>query len=101
MAVAYFLQIPRMDEQTARKFDAIVNERRGSGQPEGGLYHAEGPNGAHGWWVFDVWESEAHCTRYFDQYVRPAASQLGLEMVEPRFLHVAWESGQAQGGPSD
>src|SRR5687768_15895659 len=45
MSVAYFFEIPQLDDGTAQQINAYINERLGNRQPDGGIYHAEGPDG--------------------------------------------------------
>lgn len=96
MAVAYFFDMPHGSD-VATQISAHINERRGSRQPEGGLYHAEGPSDTGGWWSFNVWASEAQFQTFFDTYVQPAVAHMGIDPVTPRRLEVAWDTSQVSG----
>lgn len=101
MSVAYFFEIPQLDDGTAQQINAYINERLGNRQPDGGIYHAEGPDGSGGRWSFNVWESEEHFTRFYDEFVRPAVEKVGVTPASPRRLDVSWDTSQISGRPSD
>ena len=100
MAVAFFFDMSQVTADMPAQFSAVVNERLGGRQPDGGVYHAEGPRESSGWWAFNVWESEAHFTRFFETYVRPAAEQVGMSPPEYRRLVIAWDTRQTPGESS-
>jgi hypothetical protein len=98
MAVAFFFDMSQVTADMAAQFSAAVNDRSGGKQPEGGVYHAEGPTEAEGWWAFNVWESEEHFTNFFETFVLPAAEQIGMAPPEYRRLVIAWDTSQVPGG---
>ena len=101
MSVAFFFEMPQVSPETAAQFSAYLNERLGPRQPEGGVFHAEGPDGSGGWWSFNVWASEAQFNRFYEDYVVPAAAHIGVERPGYRRLDMAWDTSQLPPSPSD
>ena len=85
MAVGMLLDAP---EGTQSDYEALTKEAFGSLQPseppEGLILHTAGPLLDGGWRVFDVWESEEHFWRFFDERLLPAAGELGQEPTAAR-----------------
>lgn len=50
--------------------------------PDGLLMHSAGPS-EDGWYVYDVWESEAHLQRFVQERLMPAMQELGAPIGEP------------------
>ncbi len=101
MSVAFFFEMPQVDAGTAAQFSAYINERLGPRQAEGGVFHAEGPDGRGGWWSFNVWASDGAFRRFFEAYVVPAAAHIGVDTPAYRRLEVAWDTSQVPASPSD
>lgn len=99
MTVAYFSDTPNVTREQNQQFSTFVQEQRGGPgvAPDGGLFHAEGPTDDGGWWGFDIWESEAHFTRFHETILVPAFAQAGLDTVQLRRLEVTWDSTQVPG----
>ncbi len=101
MAVAIFFDVPHITADMAAQVSAYVMEHSGARQPEGGRFHAEGPTASGGWWSFDVWDSQEHFARFFEEYVLPALEQAGGERPQYRRLYVTWDTSQAPGRPRE
>jgi hypothetical protein len=94
VSVAFFFEMPQVTADTAAQFSAHVREHLGSSQPDGGIFHAEGPDSSGGWWSFNVWESDDHFTRFLEQFVVPAMAHVGLTPPSYRRLDIAWDTSQ-------
>lgn len=58
--------------------------------PEGLLLHTAGESGQ-GWYVYDVWESQAHFQRFVDSKLGPALAEVGAAgsaRPEPQFFPI-------------
>ncbi len=54
ITVAYFFDMPQVDTTTASQVSGYIREALGSTQPEGSLFHGEGPIATGGWWTSNV-----------------------------------------------
>ena len=70
-------------EQLGEKiFGSRSNEFSPSEAPDGLIMHSAGPTDD-GWFVYDIWESEEHLQRFFQERLMPAAQELGGPAPSP------------------
>jgi hypothetical protein len=77
------------DDRSTTNYDAINGELNvDANPPDGGLFHTAGFTGTGLFRIFDVWESEAHWTRFRDERLMPivekAMAQAGADAKPPR-----------------
>jgi hypothetical protein len=105
MAVAFFSQWPKLGDQDSAAVAANIAEKinatLGGQPPDGAVYHAEGPSGDGGWWVFDVWTSDAACEAFTRDILAGALASVGIGANDGtvRRLAVQWDSSQMMGPP--
>ena len=93
MAVAMLVDNPEVSQETYDK----VREQMALVEPAGGIFHVAGPSPNGGWRVIEVWESEEHANRFFDDHLRPAFDAVGVSgRVQPQF----WPVHNYMPGPS-
>ena len=97
MAVAYFSKWAKSDTETAGRIAEYVNEKLQGRPPEGGLYHAEGPDGKGGFLTFNVWTSEEARESFVDQILNPALDSVNQPLGDVQKLDVSWDSSQMRG----
>ena len=69
MAVLMIGEVPNLTEEMyAGMVSQMMPRMRAS---EGFISHAGGPNPAGGWRVIEVWETEEHGKKWFDENVKP------------------------------
>jgi hypothetical protein len=51
--------------------------------PDGLIMHSAGPIEDGGWYVYDIWESQAHLDRFVEERLMPALKELGAPPGEP------------------
>lgn len=101
MTVAYFFDMPQVDPTIATHVSGYIREALGPAQPEGSVFHAEGPSTTGGWWSFNVWESDQAFNQFYTDFLVPAAEQAGIEAPPYRQLEVAWDTSQMPTESSD
>jgi len=86
MAVAFVFEASGVD---AAAYDAtmkgIGREALDADAPDGILSHLSGPT-ANGWFVVDVWESEAQAGAFYGSETFQSAVQANLPALEPRVV---------------
>jgi len=86
MAVAFVFEASGVD---AAAYDAtmkgIGREAVEADVPDGILSHLSGPT-ANGWFVVDVWESEAQAGAFYGSESFQSAVQANLPVLEPRVV---------------
>ena len=105
MVIAYYTSYPPglqsgsdTPESIAARVAERVNQRLGGKPPAGGIYHAEGPTDEGGWWVFDVWASDADFEAFRRDILQPAMDGIAIPPpAEMRRLQVWWDSSQRGG----
>jgi|SRR5688572_10476867 hypothetical protein len=97
MAVAYFTHWAQSDQEKAGRIASFINSKLQGRVPEGGLYHAEGPDGQGGYWTFNVWTSAEARDSFVDQTLKPALESESSPLGDVRILEVSWDS-QTLGG---
>jgi hypothetical protein len=98
VSVAYAFTMSH-DANVASRISAYINERLGPRQPEGGIFHAEGPSPMGGWWSFNVRGSDESFSAFFETFVVPAAGHVGIETRTYERLGVAWDTSQIPSEP--
>lgn len=100
MAAAFLARWPKVDGEDPTELSQRVNARimttLGQRPPEGNRFHAEGPTGDGGWWVFDLWENESNFAAFRANVLEPALISVGIDSRTGTFerLDVAWDSTQ-------
>ena len=60
--------------------------------PDGCLLHTAG-QGAQGWYIYDVWESQEHFQRFVEDKLRPASESIGAagggSPPQPQFFPIS------------
>lgn len=59
-----------------RIFGARSSEFSPRNAPDGLILHSAGPTDD-GWWVYDIWESQAHLQQFVEERFMPASRELG------------------------
>ena len=80
MAITVEFNVPAM---TGEQYDTVMKQlaERSLDHPQGRAYHVAGPNEG-GWFVLDVWESEAALNE-FAQTLMPILGSVGVEPPTP------------------
>jgi hypothetical protein len=98
MAVAYFGQWSKIEgrdsAEVSQQVSEQVNAKLGPNPPQGGVFHAEGPAEDGGWWVFDVWASDADAEAFNRDILAPILASAGVGAGNVQRLEVAWDSSQ-------
>jgi hypothetical protein len=93
MAVGVLIMMPGVTQEQYEK----VNEKmfgqhpmNPSDAPAGLIVHSAGPS-PEGWYVYDIWESQADFQRFGQERVAPAVQEvMGTEMnQQPQFFEIA------------
>lgn len=82
MAIAMLQIVPGRTQEDyeqvgERVFGARSLEFAPEQAPEGLILHSAGPT-EDGWWVYDIWASQADMQRFFDERLAPAMRDLGM-----------------------
>ena len=64
-----------MYDQVTEKMFGHPSPMRSEESPEGLIVHSAG-QGANGWYVYDIWESEAAFQRFMDEKLGPAVQEV-------------------------
>jgi len=60
-----------------------IRAQLGVERPSGGVFHVAGPSPNGGWRVIEVWISEEHADRFYEERFIPALRALGLAGTPP------------------
>lgn len=64
--------------------------------PDGCLIHSAGQS-EHGWYIYDIWESQEHFQRFVEEKLRPAMESLQGAMWRPATASVLPDLDARQG----
>ena len=79
MAVAMIVDNPNGSKDLYERIRELVGLER----PAGGICHLAGPGPDGGWRVIELWETEEHARRFFEERVVPAAEAAGATPPPP------------------
>lgn len=81
MAVAMLMEIPG---GTQEQYDRVMDELQLESMPEGGIAHIAAPMEG-GWRVLDVWETQQHFERFYEERLKHAIAVAGVPDAVPKF----------------
>lgn len=92
MAVGMLMQMPGM---TADVYDSVMEhlDWENTPKPQGFVSHYAGPS-SDGWFVFDIWESQADFERFAQERLMSAVGAAsGGEMpdIQPQFIPIHYQ----------
>jgi hypothetical protein len=76
-------------EQIGEKMFGVRSSDFSSAEaPDGLIIHSAGPT-EDGWYVYDIWESQAHFERFVQERLMPAMQELGAPPgAQPQFFEI-------------
>ena len=86
MAVAMLVDNPEGSQEI---YDKVREQLDLKDTPAGGILHVAGPSPNGGWRVLEVWESQEHADRFFEERLKPAFEAVGVPgRPQPEFWQV-------------
>jgi hypothetical protein len=79
MPVAMLLEVPG---GTQEDYDRVMDELQLEGMPDGGILHIAAPMEG-GWRVLDVWETQEHFERFYEDRLAAAIEKSGMAQANP------------------